>query len=133
MAPPLRLAVRSRAEAEAARRAARDLAGALGFGRAEAEAVALAVSELATNLARYAIRGELVLRPVSGPRGVGLEVESRDAGPGIAALDLALRDGHSTGGGLGSGLPAARRLLDEFAIATGPEGTTIVGRKWPGA
>jgi serine/threonine-protein kinase RsbT len=45
-------------------------------------------------------------------------------------LSRALEDGFSTGGGLGSGLPAARRLMDEFAITTGSHGTTIVASKW---
>ena len=131
MAAGQRLAVASQADAERARQAGRSLARQLGFGPADAERVALTVSELATNLARYARGGEIVLSAVDGPRGRGLQVESHDAGPGISDLSRALEDNYSTGGGLGCGLPAARRLVDEFEILSGPEGTRIVARTWP--
>jgi serine/threonine-protein kinase RsbT len=130
---PIRLAIAADGDVGRARRAARALARDQGLGQAEAEAVALAVTELTTNLVRYAQDGEIVLSAVQGSRGGGVEVESRDAGPGISDLDRALRDGFSTGGGLGSGLPGAHRLMDEFEIITGPTGTRIVARKWPTA
>jgi serine/threonine-protein kinase RsbT len=107
------------------------LAASVGLGRQAAEECALSTSELATNLVRYAIRGELLLSPVRGPSGTGLEIESVDHGPGIADVERALRDGFSTGGGLGGGLPGVRRMMDEIEIATGPAGTRIVARKWP--
>jgi serine/threonine-protein kinase RsbT len=91
--------------------------------------VALTVSELATNLLRYAVQGEVVLAPAAAT-GYGLRIESRDAGPGIADLDAALRDGASTAGGLGSGLAGVRRLMDEMTITTAPQGTRIVVHKW---
>src|SRR5215217_4112219 len=103
----VQIAVASRIDAERACRSARTFVRELGFSAADAECVSLAVSELATNLVRHAHGGELRLAIVEGPRGRGLQVESRDAGPGIANLDLALEDGYSTTGGLGSGLPAA--------------------------
>lgn len=124
--------VSARIDVDRARREARAVAAAAGFDRADAERVALAASELASNLFRYARDGTIAVAPVRGERGVGVAVESRDAGPGIADLEWALRDGTSTGGGLGSGLPGVRRLVDEFAIATEPEGTTIEARVWPG-
>ena len=56
---------------------------------------------------------------------------ARDEGPGIEDLDRALQDGYTSGGGLGLGLPGARRLVDEFDIETGPgEGTTVTLVKW---
>jgi serine/threonine-protein kinase RsbT len=122
--------VRSRLDADQARREARWLATELGFDRGDAESIALAVSELAMNLHRYAVGGTIVLRVVQEGARRGLEVESQDAGPGIADPILALQDGFSTGGGLGSGLPAARRLMDDFDLATGTAGTRIVVRKW---
>jgi serine/threonine-protein kinase RsbT len=125
-----RLAIRTRLDADQARREARHLAAGLGFNRGDAEAVALAVSELAMNLHRYADGGEIVLRAVTDGDRRGLEIESRDLGPGIAEPDRALQDGYTTGGGLGSGLPSARRLMDDFELATGATGTTIVARKW---
>jgi serine/threonine-protein kinase RsbT len=125
-----RLAVRTRLDADQARREARRLAAGLGFAPADAESVALATSELAMNLHRYATGGEIVLRAVSDGARRGVEIESRDSGPGIADTDLAFQDGYTTGGGLGSGLPSARRLMDELALTTGPAGTRIVARKW---
>jgi serine/threonine-protein kinase RsbT len=117
-------------DAGRARRAARRLAEQLGFPAEAAEAVALATSELATNLARYARSGVIVLRAVLEPERRGVQVESRDAGPGIADLDRALQDGFSSGGGLGGGLGGARRLMDEFEVSSGPAGTRIVACKW---
>jgi serine/threonine-protein kinase RsbT len=125
-----RLAIRTRLDVDQARREARQLATGLGFDRGDAESVALAVSELAMNLHRYADGGEIVLRTVQDGIRRGLEIESRDTGPGIAEPDLALQDGYTTGGGLGSGLPSARRLMDDFELTTGASGTTIVARKW---
>jgi serine/threonine-protein kinase RsbT len=125
-----RLAVRTRLDADQARREARRLAADLGFGLADAESVALAVSELAMNLHRYAAGGEIVLRAVSDGDRRGVEIESQDSGPGIADPGLAFEDGYTTSGGLGSGLPSARRLMDVLTLTTGPAGTRIVARKW---
>jgi serine/threonine-protein kinase RsbT len=125
-----RILVRSRLDADQARREARALATRLGFRRADTEAVALAVSELAMNLHRHAVAGEIVMRTVSDAGRQGLEIESQDAGPGITEPDRALQDGYTTGGGLGSGLGAARRLMDDFELTTAPTGTRIVVRKW---
>ena len=122
--------IRSTLDADQARREARKLAGALGFGPADAEAVALAASELAMNLHRYASGGTLALRAVEDHARRGIEIESVDDGPGIDDPALALQDGYTTGGGLGSGLPAVRRLMDDFDLTTAPSGTRIVVRKW---
>ncbi|HVC79220.1 MAG TPA: ATP-binding protein [Chloroflexota bacterium] len=124
-----RFPIETQADVEVARRAARTLATTLGFGTADVERVVLATLELATNLRRYAVRGELILRPAEFG-GHGLRIESRDAGPGIADLDAALRDGVSTGDGLGSGLAGVRRLMDEMTITTASRGTSIVVHKW---
>lgn len=129
--PSLRIPVVADGDAGAARRAARALALRLGFDEAGAEAVALSVTELATNLLRYAVEGEIALAAVEGARGPGVQIESRDRGPGMADVGRAMEDGYSTGGGLGGGLGAVRRLMDEFEIASGPEGTRIVARAWP--
>jgi serine/threonine-protein kinase RsbT len=126
----VQLSIAGRADVERARRACRALARAGAFAPADAEAAVLATVELATNLLRHARRGSLTLALLAGPRGIGLHVVSRDTGPGIADLHLALQDGYSTGGGLGGGLPGVRRLRDDFDIATSSEGTCIVTRKW---
>lgn len=122
----MRLQVSSQTDVERARREVRALARALGFAATAAESVTVAAVELATNLVRYAERGELLLTPVEN----GLQIESTDFGPGIADLERALEDGFSTGGGLGGGLGGVKRLMDEVSIVTGPEGTRIVARKW---
>jgi serine/threonine-protein kinase RsbT len=125
-----RLEVRTRLDADRARREARRLAERQGFTRADAESVALAVSELAMNLYRYAVDGTIQLLPIADGKRRGLEVQSSDLGPGITDPALALQDGYSTGGSMGSGLPGARRLMDEFDLVTGLAGTRIVARKW---
>ena len=130
MTAPLSLPIRRQADVERARRAARSFAQQLGFAPADCEVIVLATSELATNLIRYATGGTVGLSAVDGARGRSMQVESRDNGPGIANTAQAMADGFSTGGGLGNGLPAVRRLMDTFALTTGPEGTTIVARKW---
>jgi serine/threonine-protein kinase RsbT len=61
----------------------------------------------------------------------GIRVIARDEGPGIADLERALQDGYTTGGGLGLGLPGARRLVDDFSIESAPgRGTTVTLVKW---
>ena len=83
------------------------MAGRLGFAPAGVEMAVLLVVELATNPVRYTRGGSITLAPLAGPHGVGIEVASRDAGPGIAGLDSTLRDGVSTGDGRGSGCGAS--------------------------
>ena len=130
MEEPLRVPVRATRDVERARREARTLATGQGFTAADTERVVLAVSELATNLARYARQGEVLLSVIAGPRGAGVEVESRDTGPGIADLSQALEDGYTTGGELGGGLSGVRRLMDDFEITSAPSGTRVLARKW---
>lgn len=116
-------------DVERARNTARALAVELGFGPISAESLALVMTELATNLIRHATRGELRITRLDGPR-CGVLIESMDTGPGIADVVAARRDGFSTGSGLGGGLGAVERLMDECEIRTSPAGTTIVARKW---
>jgi serine/threonine-protein kinase RsbT len=124
------LLVTSAVQVETLRREARRLALDTGFPAADVECVVLATIELATNLARYGHNGYIVLEQVSGSHAVGIQIESHDDGPGIANIEQAMTDGFSTQGGLGNGLPAARRLLHEFEIESGAQGTDIVGRRW---
>ena len=126
----VKLSVATRVQADGVRGVARRFAREGGCNAVLAERFALAAIELATNLARYAHDGCLVLSLVNSARGRGVQVESNDRGPGITDLERAMRDGFSTGGGLGSGLPSVRRLLDEMDIVSGPEGTQVVGRLW---
>ena len=117
-----------------ARQQARDAARGLGFGLVDQSRIATAVSELARNVVRYATgsRGEVIIAELhSADARTGLEVVVRDEGPGIADVRLALRDGYTSGQGLGMGLPGAKRLMDEMTIDSAPgRGTTVTIRKW---
>lgn len=117
-------------DVERAVRAARSAADRLGFDRVGAESVALAASELARNLFRYATDGVLTIHELADR---GLEIESNDSGPGIGDVARALADRHGTGQSLGEGLGAVRRLMSEFEISTSPTGTCIKARRWPSA
>jgi serine/threonine-protein kinase RsbT len=118
----------------AARQQARDAAKSLGFGMVDQSRITTAVSELARNVVRYATgsRGEVMISEVrSGDMRTGLEVVVRDEGPGIADVNQALRDGYTSGQGLGMGLPGTKRLMDEMTIDSVPgRGTTVTIRKW---
>jgi serine/threonine-protein kinase RsbT len=82
------------------------------------------------NIVRFAGNGEVVVTLVEDPR-PGLLVVARDSGPGIDDVERAMEDGYSTYHGLGLGLPGARRLMDEFAIASeAGVGTTVTMTKW---
>ncbi len=123
--------VRQASSVGEARRAARTIAATLGFSPSVAEEIALAVTELASNLIRHAGGGTLALTPLSPDGRIGLEVESVDLGPGIADVEQALGDRFSTAGSRGTGLGAVNRLMDDLDIASRPgAGTRIVCRKW---
>jgi serine/threonine-protein kinase RsbT len=124
------LPVTSTIHVERLRREARRLALDVGLSAVDAERVVLATIKLATNLARYGRNGRIVLEQISRPNAVGMQIESHDDGPGIAHVERAMMDGFSTHGGLGNGLPAVRRLLHDFEIDSGAQGTNIVGRRW---
>ncbi len=117
-----------------ARRRARELGDEQGLLANSVEALATAVSEIARNVIVHAGRGELLLGVVRDGRRVGVVAVARDEGPGIPNVEDAMRDGYSTGNGLGLGLPSARRLVDEFEIRSAVgQGTTVTLRKWAAA
>lgn len=110
----------------AVRQEARHLAEQLGFSPSDRTLLATAVSELARNIVQYAKSGFIVLKPFSTASTVGVSILAEDQGPGIADLSLALRDGYSTSGSLGLGLPGVKRLMNEFEISSRPgEGTRV--------
>lgn len=116
-----------------ARQLARRLAGEIGFGIVDQARIATAVSELARNIYLYAEKGQIYYEIVEslehGKKGLCLSV--RDEGPGIADLRKVMQDGYSTSGGLGAGLPGAKRLMDEFDIQSESGiGTKIKTTKW---
>ncbi len=125
------LEIASATDPGSARRAARAMALALGFDEMASEEIAIVTSELATNLLKYARNGTLTLTPLAANTHAGIQIESRDAGPGIPDIDAALADGFSTSGTLGTGLGAVNRLMDEFDIVSHPgAGTLITCRRW---
>jgi anti-sigma regulatory factor (Ser/Thr protein kinase) len=116
------------------RRSAVALATRLGFDETGKGRVALVVTELASNLLKHAKEGEVLMRAVYEPgrSGVGFEVLSIDAGPGITNVGRALQDGFSTAGSVGSGLGAIQRLASEFDLYSMPgRGTGLLARLWP--
>jgi len=126
-----RIAIRSDDDVVTARRQAREMAGALGFEATDLTLLATAISEVARNITTYAGSGEVSIDVMHDGGRTGIRVVAVDEGPGIENLDMALRDGYSSGRGLGLGLPGARRLMDEFEIETEVgEGTTIRMIKW---
>lgn len=123
--------IRSEADIVAARQHGRRIAGELGFSNGEQALIATAISELARNIVLYAREGEIELSEVTVGVRRGLVVVASDRGPGIADVELAMRDGFSTSGGLGMGLPGSRRLMDEFSIESAlGRGTTVRVTKW---
>jgi len=128
-----RIAIESDADVVTARQRARALAIGLDMPSTDQTLLATAISEIARNITTYAVRGEVFLEVVRNERDgrQGIKVVARDDGPGIADLERALTDGYTTGGGLGLGLPGARRLVDEFDVQTAPgQGTTVTLVKW---
>lgn len=134
LAAEVRVAIQGESDIVGARQRAREVARALGFGPLDQSRIATAVSELTRNVVRYATegRGEVLIRPrPRTERGVGLEIVVADEGPGIADVEQALRDGFTSGHGMGMGLPGTKRLMDEMEIESAVgRGTTVTIRKW---
>ena len=115
----------------AARQAGRELAGKLAFSLTDVTLIATAISEVARNIANYAGHGEIRLGVVQRGGRRALVIEAADEGPGIADIEQAMEDGYSTSGGLGLGLPGARRMTDDFEVVSEPgAGTTVTMWKW---
>jgi anti-sigma regulatory factor (Ser/Thr protein kinase) len=118
-----RIRVHTEGDGAEAARVAREAALRQGLSRTEATHAATAVSEVAVNQVRHARDGGTVVVTRSDE---GVLVDAADAGPGIDDLELALRDGWSSDGGLGLGLPGARRLMDRFEISSRPGAGVVV-------
>ena len=126
-----RVAIEREADIVTARQKGRELAAGAGFSSTDQTLIATAISEIARNIVSYAKRGEIELTVLHDGGRNGLLVIGRDDGPGIADVQLAMRDGYSTGKSLGVGLPGAKRLMDEFELTSAPgKGTTVKMRKW---
>jgi len=130
-ADEVRVQIVSDSDIVAARSMGRTLAIKLGFSSGDITLIATAISELARNILSYARQGEILLRAVDGSNRTGILIVASDEGPGISDIRQALRDGFSTSGSLGMGLPGVRRLMDEFEITSEPmHGTTVKVKKW---
>ena len=108
-----------------ARGSARELAARLKLGSADQTRLATAVSELTRNILQYAGEGTCTIINASDDHQRCIRVIVEDHGPGIPDIPLALRDGYSTGGGWGAGLPGVQRLMDEFQITSQPGHTCL--------
>lgn len=116
----------SDADVVAARLGVRDWARLIGLTVLDLTKVVTAASELARNALIHGGGGTMQLQVVSQGERKGLRATFSDRGPGIPELDLAMQDGYTSGGGMGIGLPGAKRLVNEFALATEPGGGTSV-------
>jgi len=115
----------------AVRQVVREWAISMGFSLVDQTKVITAASELARNVIVYGGGGTLSLEALNDGNRRGLRLAFEDRGPGIADVDAALRDGFTTGSGLGLGLGGAKRLSNEFEIHSRPgEGTRVVITRW---
>ena len=113
------------------RQLARVRAVAQGFSLVDQTKLVTAASELARNTLEYGGGGEVSVEVLNDGLRKGVRLTFIDRGPGIADLDLALKDGFTTGGGLGLGLGGARRLSNEFSLESKPgEGTRVAITRW---
>jgi serine/threonine-protein kinase RsbT len=112
------------------RRRAREASSEIGLSLVDQTKLVTAASELARNTLIYGGGGTMLLESLNGPR-LGVRLIFEDKGPGIPDIELALRDGFTTGSGLGLGLSGAKRLVNEFQIESQPgQGTKITITRW---
>jgi serine/threonine-protein kinase RsbT len=115
----------------AARRGVHDWAAALGLSVIDLTKVVTAASELARNAVVHGGGGMMCLQVVRQDVREGLRVSFKDSGPGIPEIALAMKDGYTTGKGMGIGLPGARRLVNEFDLLSTPSaGTCVTIIRW---
>ncbi len=113
------------------RQAVRARAVAAGFGLVDQTKIVTAASEIGRNTIVYGGGGTLRIEVVRNGQRQGVRLTFEDQGPGIADIATALRDGYTTGSGLGLGLGGAKRLCNEFDIRSAPgQGTTITLTRW---
>jgi len=123
--------VRSSEDVVLVRQLVRALAIKLGFSLVDQTKIVAAASELARNTVDYGGGGTVRAQTLSEGQRVGLRLTFEDKGPGIENVDLVMKDGYTTGGGLGLGLGGARRLSNQFDIVSRPgEGTRVSITRW---
>jgi len=115
----------------AVRHAVRRQAVEINLSLVDQTKIVTAASELARNMLLYGGGGKVTLEPLEKGVRRGLRVQFIDAGPGIPDVDLAMRDGFTTGNGMGLGLGGAKRLVNEFSIESAPgKGTRVTITRW---
>jgi serine/threonine-protein kinase RsbT len=125
------LEIRSSADVVAVRQAARALAEQVGFSLVDQTKLVTAASELARNTIDYGGGGSVRLELVENGVRRGVRLTFEDQGPGILDITMALKDGYTTGRGLGLGLGGARRLVNDFTIDSSPgRGTRVMIARW---
>ncbi|HEX6095258.1 MAG TPA: anti-sigma regulatory factor [Thermoanaerobaculia bacterium] len=125
--------VRSSADVVSVRHLVRRWAVELGFTLVEQTKIVTAASELARNMIDYGGGGELVIESLDDGIRKGLRLVFQDQGPGIPDIQAALRDGFTSGSGMGLGLGGAKRLSNEFDIQSAPgQGTRVTITRWKG-
>lgn len=124
--------IRDISAAGEARRAAVQSAQSVGMGETDCGVVAIAVTELVTNVVKHAGAGKMLCEPIAENGTRGIRILCLDKGPGIRDVGLALQDGYSTSGTMGNGLGAVQRLSSRFDLHSAPErGTCILAEFWP--
>ena len=125
--------VRTSGDVVSVRHHVRRWAVELGFTLVEQTKIVTAASELARNMIDYGGGGTLLLESLDDGIRKGLRLTFEDHGPGIADIQAALRDGYTTGSGMGLGLGGAKRLSNEFEIQSKPgAGTRVAITRWKG-
>jgi len=125
------IGIRSADDVIKARRIVRDCAVAQGLSLVDQTKLITAASELARNTLVHGGGGDMRLSALHEGARRGVSVTFTDHGPGIPDVELAMKDGYSTAGGLGLGLGGAKRLVNEFDIASEPgKGTTVTIARW---
>jgi serine/threonine-protein kinase RsbT len=125
------LSLRDQNEIVGARQAVRKWAAELGLSLVDQTKIVTATSELARNTVEYGGGGTMTLEALDDGVRRGLRIVFADEGPGIPDIELALRDGYTSGSGMGLGLGGSRRLVNEFDIQSRPgEGTRVTIVRW---
>ena len=124
-------AVQTAEDVVAVRQAVRQRAVELGFNLVDQTKIVTAASELARNTVQYGGGGTVTIEALEELGRRGLRLTFADNGPGIKDIELAMKDGYTTAGGLGLGLSGARRLSNDFHIDSTPgEGTRVTITRW---
>lgn len=129
--PDQPLPIRQESDLVGVRRAVRSLAARLSFSIVDQTKIVTAASELARNALVHGGGGEMRMQILEKPGRRGLKLVFEDFGPGIADLAMAMRDGYTSGGGLGLGMGGSRRLVNDFSVESVlGKGTKITVIRW---